>query len=66
MFPHADADAPVDRWAVRLDEPVRPPAADALGPAPEPVADDVPFLPFSLDIPTIEFQPRLSRFDEAA
>ena len=65
MFPSldADADAPVsmDRWAVRLDEPM-PSVADASGSD----ADDLPFLPFLLDIPTDEFHPRLSRFDEGA
>lgn len=66
MFPSFDdTDAPVsvDRWAVRLDEPAAsPPVASP----PDDDSDDRPFLPFTLDIPNVEYQPRLSRFGEAA
>jgi hypothetical protein len=62
MNPSLDADLPVDRWAVRLDEPAAPstkPAADLAD------ADHLAFT-FTLDVPAADFQPRLSRFDEAA
>lgn len=64
MFPSLDdaAAVSVDRWAVRLDEPAHRTVADAS----DSDADELPFLPFLLDIPTDEFHPRLSRFDEAA
>lgn len=63
MNPSFDADLPVDRWAIRLDEPTARPVADASSSEGDPT-----FLPFSftLDVPSDEFQPRLSRFDEAA
>lgn len=66
MFPSFDdTDAPVsvDRWAVRLDEPV---ATYPVTSAADTDPDDRPFLPFTLDIPNAEYQPRLSRFGEAA
>lgn len=57
----AGAEAPVDRWAVRLDEP------DALQPIAHTSDADAALLPlFTLELPTLEFQPRLSRFEEAA
>ena len=63
MFQSLDAAAvSVDRWAVRLDEPMPSAVADASDAA----ADELLFLPFLLDVPTDEFHPRLSRFDEAA
>lgn len=60
MNPSLDADFPVDLWTVRLDEPAAALTPDA--------SDDPTFLPFTftLDVPPADFQPRLSRFDEAA
>jgi len=63
--------APDDRpdlvplWAVPLNE------ADTPAPSPPPKAvpvadDDIQFLRYVLEIPPADFQPRLSRFDEAA
>lgn len=65
MIPSLDAELPVDRWAVRLDEPATAsakPVSDLADPE-----DAVHLsLTFSLDVPSTDFQPRLSRFGEAA
>jgi hypothetical protein len=67
MFPpfDPDADAPEGRWAVRLDEPHARPVPHDPGPDFD-TPDTLPFALFTLDVPTLEFQPRLSRFGEAA
>lgn len=61
------ADLPVDRWAIRLDEPPAGPVGPVVSATNSDDADGV-FLPFTftMDVPSDEFQPRLSRFDEAA
>jgi hypothetical protein len=68
MNPSFDAEVPVDRWAIRLDEPAASerPVAHASGSDAEDA--DPTFLPFTftMDVPSADFQPRLSRFDEAA
>ena len=58
---------PVDRWAVRLDEPTpEPTAADASGSVPLASNTEPEPLPFPLEVPGDGFEPRLLRFGEAA
>lgn len=61
FFQDADLPGSVDRWAIRLDEPSAPPVFHT-----EAEPDGLHPVLFSMELPTLEFQPRLSRFDEAA
>ena len=68
MTPTPADDRPdiVPLWAIPLDVAETPPAPPkAAGPVRIP-DDDIQFLRFVLEIPPADFQPRLSRFGEAA
>lgn len=60
----------VPLWAIPLNETDTD--TDTPAPPPKPVGpvhipdDDIQFLRFVLEIPPADYQPRLSRFDEAA
>lgn len=67
MNPSFDTELPVDRWAVRLDEPPAGPL-ESVAHASDIDDGDAVRLPcaFTLEMPSADFQPRLSRFGEAA